>query len=400
MITNCGSCAQYGMVARKRIRKGEKLASIPRTAILSVASKQVERLAQRLVASGLLPSSNPKAASESAAQSGNIWIPLLITLMSEYCYPSSHWRPYFELCPDFDELDPVLLWESLETGRLLKGTGVVERVRHEAELIERDYVDVVQPFLAAQKDLFDLSAASLTVYKKMVSFVMAYSFTDAHCRNAFASVMMVPVADILNHHSRHNARITYQRTALDIVAIRRIDANEEVFNSYGRLGNAELLYKYGFAEHVPNPSDHATVEVKTLRDVAKVQLNSDEKHFDEFWSLCCQLLDVDSDDSFVVNLDGEPEDALLAAAHVLCLPEKVVKQTPSITVPSSLDGLTPNAKRLLKGLCLSSLSQYETSLEDDVDLLQNGVCSRREQFSLFVRIGQKQSLHNLIKNVQ
>ena len=397
MITSSGSCAQYGMVARTRIRKGEKVATIPRTAILSVSSKSLENVARLLVTDGLLPSSNTKTSTEEAAENGNVWIPLLVTLMSEHSNPNSHWRPYFDLCPDFDELDPLLLWESPEIDRLLKGTGVLERMKCETVLMERDFVDIVQPFMARHKDLFNNSALSLTMYKKMVAFVMAYSFTDVACRNSFASVMMVPVADILNHHSRHNAKITYQRTSLDIIAIRTISANEEVFNTYGRLGNADLLYKYGFAESIPNPNDYATVKVETLKDVAEMQSMISKDQFEESWEFICQLLDVDCSDSFVIDSDGEPEGNLLTAVHVLCLGDKVVRKTSSITIPSTVDGLGSDAKCLMKELCALCLESYDSSLEHDLELLKREDCSRRERFALYVRVGQKQLLQTLVE---
>lgn len=397
MITSVGSCAQYGMVAQRKIPKGKRLATIPRTAILSVSSKRMEELAHILVTDGLLPSSNSKASTERAAENSNVWIPLLVTLMSEYSNPDSHWRPYFDLCPDFDELDPLLLWESAEIERLLEGTGVAERLKDETERMERDYVDIVQPFVDKHKDLFKTSASSLIMYKKMVAFVMAYSFTDVACRNAFASVMMVPVADILNHHSRHNAKIIYGRTSLDIVAIRTIGANEEVFNTYGRLGNADLLYKYGFAEPIPNPNDYTTVKVEMLKHVAEMQSKISRGRFKKLWKFTCQLLDVDCSDNFVIDGDGKPETNLLAAVHVLCSHDKVVRKTSGITVPPTLDGLGYDAKCLMKDLCALCLKSYATSLEHDCELLKQEECRRRERFALYVRVGQKQLLQALVE---
>ncbi|XP_062514334.1 N-lysine methyltransferase SETD6-like [Corticium candelabrum] len=398
-ITNSGSCAQYGMVARRTIRKGEKLATIPKTAILSVACEAVNPVARYLVSTGLLPSSNPKKVTKSGeSEEENVWIPLLVTLMGEYCKHESYWRPYFDLCPQFDEMDPVLLWESSETARLLRGTGLVERVEHETDLIERDYLDTVEPLITAREDLFDCSTLSLTLYKKMVSFVMAYSFTDPVCRNVYASVMMVPVADILNHHSKHNAKIVYGRTALDIVALRAIKPNEEVFNTYGRLGNAELLYKYGFSEHCPNLNDHATVRIEIVRGVANIMSKFKGGRFQKQWELVCNFLDMNEDDDrFCVAFDGEPEDNLLAIVHTICLSKKAWKMS-NIAVLSSVDELSDEARQLLKEVCLKCLGQYDCSLQDDVDLINNKEeqCSRRERFALYVRLGQKQALHNLI----
>lgn len=45
----------------------------------------------------------------------------------------------------------------------------------------------------------------MNLYKHMVGFVMSYSFTD-HENN---ETLMVPVADIFNHHTNNNAQLSF-----------------------------------------------------------------------------------------------------------------------------------------------------------------------------------------------
>ena len=54
--------------------------------------------------------------------------------------------------------------------------------------------------ISSSKDIHDL-----TLYKHMVGFVMSYSFTD-HESN---ETLMVPVADIFNHHTNNNAQLSF-----------------------------------------------------------------------------------------------------------------------------------------------------------------------------------------------
>ena len=84
----------------------------------------------------------------------------------------------------------------------------------------------------------------LEFYKKMVAFVMAYSFTepikssdksreteqasdDSDCEDDEEEVpsppMMVPMADILNHVAKNNAKLTFEKDALKMVATKEIE---------------------------------------------------------------------------------------------------------------------------------------------------------------------------------
>ena len=65
---------------------------------------------------------------------------------------------------------------------------------------------------------------NLDFYKKMVAFVMAYSFTEPPANEFDDSPppMMVPMADILNHVAKNNARLSYETEALKMVATKPI----------------------------------------------------------------------------------------------------------------------------------------------------------------------------------
>ena len=65
---------------------------------------------------------------------------------------------------------------------------------------------------------------TLSLYKHMVGFVMAYSFTEESPDLAGQAVpVMVPMADILNHHSYNNAHLEFGSQSLKMVAINHIE---------------------------------------------------------------------------------------------------------------------------------------------------------------------------------
>lgn len=65
-------------------------------------------------------------------------------------------------------------------------------------------------------------------YKKMVAFVMAYSFTE-HAQqeeeeedDGKTAPVMVPMADILNHIAKNNACLKFEKEAFKMVATKPI----------------------------------------------------------------------------------------------------------------------------------------------------------------------------------
>lgn len=59
-------------------------------------------------------------------------------------------------------------------------------------------------------------------YSKMVAFLMSYSFSDAEQSDPLRQTQMVPVIDLLNHHSYHHAELIFQEDYLLLTAIRNI----------------------------------------------------------------------------------------------------------------------------------------------------------------------------------
>ncbi len=70
--------------------------------------------------------------------------------------------------------------------------------------------------------LFRAEVQNYEEYKKLVSLVMSYSFTDAEDDRVTSSTMMVPFVDLLNHSSQHHAELTFTAKALKLMVIRDI----------------------------------------------------------------------------------------------------------------------------------------------------------------------------------
>lgn len=145
--------------------------------------------------------------------------------------------------------------------------------------------------------------------------VQSYSFTldrlsfPSEIENPKLMTVMCPMADALNHQTgSNNARLfTHEKTSYDsdedisyrlkpsnilcyeMLSIKPIRKDEEVFNTYGDLANHELFEKYGFLDK-KNPNNFITfsmedllfqialLEIPSLTDAQKKLVKEDLKH--------------------------------------------------------------------------------------------------------------------------
>lgn len=60
---------------------------------------------------------------------------------------NSHWHPYLALVLGNVHPGPPMLWAESERKRLLRGTGVEERVEQDLKRVEEDFTAAVLPFM-------------------------------------------------------------------------------------------------------------------------------------------------------------------------------------------------------------------------------------------------------------
>ena len=87
--------------------------------------------------------------------------------------------------------------------------------------------------------------------------------------NPWFGVCMVPFVDMGNHADRPDVEFRERGGRIVGTALRAIPPRAEVFQSYGELGVADLLYRYGFARHgpaacAPRPDDAASIRARDL----------------------------------------------------------------------------------------------------------------------------------------
>ena len=212
---------------------------------------------------------------------------------------------FLEILPDQIYLPSIWKEEDLE---LLDGTGM--------ESIIPDSTDQFRKYFLSIKSNFPQTASiSDKEFERLFHYagclISAYSFCEDSDNEL--DICLVPFADTLNHRTGfNNARLYFEKEHLKMVCHVDCPKGEQLFNTYGDLGNRELLIKYGFVDE-PNP--HHTVvfdPIEWLRDhVQNSRIGGDSKRicdsdpsafnlFDKFdGKLPCELLSQQS--TFEVN---------------------------------------------------------------------------------------------------
>ena len=147
------------------------------------------------------------------------WLPLMIKIYNE-CRLDNY-QPYLQLIP---QVDCPMTWtdEEQKLVELILPIGSEESLQLFHKLNE--FVD-----------------CSIEEFYFIGCFIMAYSFS-------YSYIVMIPMADMLNHHSQHNCQLFEVEGGYAMRAIQPIPAGCELYNTYGGLSNIDLLLKYGFVE--------------------------------------------------------------------------------------------------------------------------------------------------------
>jgi len=213
--------------------------------------------------------------------------------MWEYTNSSSPWRPYLDILPI--SLSTPLFWNNDDL-TWLKGTDVESQIG--LDRIEKDYKEKIQPFIESHPDYFIKDVHNFAMYKRFGSIVMAYSFTKPD-----SEIVMMPMADMLNHKTGfNNARLFIQtdknHTIYEMKTICNISKGTDVYNTYGDLGNSELLRKYGFVDGLDNPHNIISISLKIVLESIK---NTKFSHFKEKISFLKQHRLLSDEESFLLT---------------------------------------------------------------------------------------------------
>ncbi|XP_057431871.1 ribulose-1,5 bisphosphate carboxylase/oxygenase large subunit N-methyltransferase, chloroplastic [Lotus japonicus] len=336
---------ERGLVALKNVRKGEKLLFVPPSLVITADSEWSCLEAGEVLKKNSVPD----------------W-PLLATyLISEASLmKSSRWSNYISALPR--QPYSLLYWSQEELDRYLEASPIRERAIERINNVIGTYNDLRLRIFSKYTDLFPEEVFNMESFKW--SFGILFS-RMVRLPSMDGKVALVPWADMLNHSCDVETFLDYDKQSKGIVFTtdRPYQPGEQVFISYGKKSNGELLLSYGFVTREgANPSD-------------SVELSLSLKKSDGSYKEKLELLKkygLSGSQCFPIRITGWPLE-LMAYAYLAVSPSSMRGQfekmaaAASNKITSTKDFKYPEieeqALQFILDSCESSISKYNKFLQ-------------------------------------
>jgi len=353
---------------------------------------------------------------------------------------SSPWKAYLDVLPR--EFNTPMFWNEQDVAELQASSVVSKIGRAKADAMLRN--KVVSVVRANEGVFFPKDGTArlddeelLALAHRMGSAIMAYAFdldkedddSDdeeedgwVEDREGRSALGMVPMADMLNADAEFNAHINHGEGNLTAVALRLIQAGEEIFNYYGPLSNGELLRRYGYVTERHSRYDVVELPWSLVEARLRTRLSGGQLS-DAEWSKAAKLFAEEKEEEEEEDEEGEEESFVLeresgepdatgkfqGEAVFTGLPEelgervkaflKAVKKATSgganASVGESLSDKTVRKEIYLEsvlGALVDREAQYPTKLEDDEQQVGSLELTGRRHLAVCVRTGEKRLL--------
>ncbi|KAF3781229.1 Ribosomal lysine N-methyltransferase 3 [Nymphaea thermarum] len=343
----------FGVKTLFDLEEGELIACIPKTACLTIKTSAARKLIEEMELDGALG--------------------LAVAIMYEKSIgEKSTWYGYLQFLPE-KECVP-LLWSSEEIDTFLVGTELHKIVKEDKKLVCQDWKECIRPLLDDEDLKLDPCHFGVEQYFFAKSLIASRSF-EVDDYHGFG---MVPLADIFNHKTGaedvHFTLTSYSSDAeeeessmdldqkstpshsdgpsrnsdlnandgniinhmkdstssspeefpevLEMIMVRDVKAECEVFNTYGNLGNAALLHRYGFTEP-DNPFDIVNMDLGLVCEWSSSSFSSrySRSRLSTWRKIGFSGCVSEKSEYFEISSCGQPQPELVVLLYVMCLPE-------------------------------------------------------------------------------
>ncbi|XP_062152534.1 ribulose-1,5 bisphosphate carboxylase/oxygenase large subunit N-methyltransferase, chloroplastic [Alnus glutinosa] len=336
---------ERGLVASKNIRKGEKLLFVPPPLVIAADSEWTCVEAGEVLKQNSVPD----------------W-PLLATyLISEASFmESSRWRNYISALPQ--QPYSLMYWTREELDRYLEASQIRERAIERVMDVIGTYNDLRLRIFSKYPHLFPEEVFNIETFKW--SFGILFSRL-VRLPSMDGRVALVPWADMLNHSCEVETFLDYDKSSQGVVFTtdRPYQPGEQVFISYGKKSNGELLLSYGFVpKEGTNPCDSVelSLSLEKYDRCYKEKLEALRKY--EFSATQC----------FPIQITGWPVE-LMAYAYLAVSPPSMSRQFEEMAAAASNKTTTKKdlrypeieeqALQFILDSCESSISKYNKFLQ-------------------------------------
>jgi histone-lysine N-methyltransferase SETD3 len=319
----------------------------------------------------------------------------------------SFWAPYIAVLPTADEIGCSALWEKEELEQFLDGSPLNNMSQYIRMRLGEEYQSLKDTVMANNPDTFPLEVFSLSAYE----WAYAILFSRAAKIDGFPGlpefVCLMPYIDLINHNPNADTYIVGMEEGVNVMGMgdkerfilvradKYYDQYEQVYISYGKKSNAQLLLLYGFClernagDFLEVPMGHL-LDGDPLAEAKKRWLEYRKIPYDEAFPLYRDRF-VSEMMQFLRLLVIQPEDLGLPA------------NAPDLVLDKALNSI--NFKRadaevserrallILRGICEELLSKYGTTLDEDERLIGDrtmfDLLPKKQRMAMRVRYGEK-----------
>ncbi|XP_011100517.1 ribulose-1,5 bisphosphate carboxylase/oxygenase large subunit N-methyltransferase, chloroplastic [Sesamum indicum] len=336
---------ERGLVALKNIRKGEKLLFVPPSLFITADSEWSCREAGEVLKQYNVPD----------------W-PLLATyLISEAgLMNSSRWSNYISALPR--QPYSLLYWTRAELDRYLEASEIRQRAIERINDVIGTYNDLRDRIFSKYPDLFPDEVFNMESFKW--SFGILFSRL-VRLPSMDGRVALVPWADMLNHSCEVETFLDYDKSSQGVVFTtdRAYQPGEQVFISYGKKSNGELLLSYGFVPREgtnPRDSVELSLSLKKSDKCYKEKLEALKKH------------GLSASQCFPIQITGWPVE-LMAYAYLTVSPPSMKNRFDEMAAAASnktaskkaivYPEIEEEALQFILDMCEASISKYSKFLQ-------------------------------------
>eukprot|EP00002_Diphylleia_rotans_P024565 TRINITY_DN4859_c1_g1_i4.p1 TRINITY_DN4859_c1_g1~~TRINITY_DN4859_c1_g1_i4.p1 ORF type:complete len:457 (-),score=80.27 TRINITY_DN4859_c1_g1_i4:107-1477(-) len=315
----------YGVLATTDLNVGDCVCRIPKSCVLSRRNSSVAAILER--------ESLWKCKRSSL---------IVAALHERSLKEKSKWHGYFQILSEYEDLPA--LWTGPDKA-LLEGTEFAAQIEEDAEKIVSKYQRLVIPLLDKYPDIFDRSFITLERFVQMSTLVASRAFqVDQYHGDSF-----VPLADMFNHISNESVHIegdsqssvkaTKKRKVrssddasnghtsgrdeeyLDMILVRSVMKDEQIFNTFGQLDNYHLAYQYGFVEP-DNP--HRCLSIHSSEIMQYAEQVKQKSHIKSAIRLFKTIFELDEE--YIIKPEGDLNGSFLSLLRVVfSSPEELKK---------------------------------------------------------------------------
>ena len=241
------------IIAKEKIKKGEKILFIPDKVLIS----RINKIVYNVCVDGY------------GKEDGYEYDCLVYFMTIDKFNPKSLFKPYYDYLPTFNKSDFIFDFSEEEL-EMFKGTGITDGIR--------SYIHFYNRALEPVKEKLKKFAEDNNIKYENILAEFKYNFNLVATRNfgrpgSYCDLnTMVPFLDLLNHSDKNNTFWYYEDSdeGYTLIADRDIEKNEEITDSYGKYHNSLLYRTYGFVIPGNIYHDYVYVNIKgesfTLND--------------------------------------------------------------------------------------------------------------------------------------